>query len=500
MKRGQKFKPQHIVIQSIFDKIQTEEEVKAKVATTSPIMPSATSTSTETVTASSSTSSMFQDDEDESLFAPAREENEPQAKKQKLMPPPIIPLEIPFETSASLYEVTTDGSFVYDNLRISSDGIRHIPLTLDYNSQGNGLSQQMKMIEDQEEERSTVVVQTIEDNHIMEDEDQKTPPNNRNNASKKRKRIKLESPKQHVSFEDLEIIKGTIGRGASASVQICVNKKTGKWYAKKEIEIGEQIKPKVVLMEIKSLYQCEHDNVIQFFDGYFRQGRVHLLLEYMDKGSLDDVLKKVKKIPEHVLKLIAVQILNGLKYLHEERRIVHRDIKPGNVLINSSGKVKISDFGLIGYKSKQTNTISKNTKSFDSDREENESEFLSCQGTFLYFSPERFTGNSYSYDSDIWSFGVMMFELATGQFPFTHSNNFFDVLEEITRIQKQGIQYPDTLSEPLRAFLHCCLQVNPKQRADIAQLLDHEFLQDDPLSLTTEEDSMLEDFLKQNVH
>jgi serine/threonine protein kinase len=75
---------------------------------------------------------------------------------------------------------------------------------------------------------------------------------------------------------------------------------------------------------------------------------IHILLEYMDMGTLGDIMKKVEKIPEVILGLITVQVLKGMEYLHKKMKVIHRDIKPSNLLINSEGKVKIADFGVSG--------------------------------------------------------------------------------------------------------------------------------------------------------
>jgi serine/threonine protein kinase len=130
----------------------------------------------------------------------------------------------------------------------------------------------------------------------------------------------------------------------------------------------------------------------------------------MDGGSLADIICVYQKakieplIDERILAKVALQILCGLSYMHSNNQI-HRDIKPGNILTNIKGQVKISDFG-----------ISKELI----DKEDFSKTFI---GTRSYMSPERVEGENYSFVSDIWSFGLVMYELATAQFPYKQKSH-----------------------------------------------------------------------------
>ena len=117
----------------------------------------------------------------------------------------------------------------------------------------------------------------------------------------------------------------------------------------------------------------------------------------MDGGSLDLVLKKAKRLPEKIIGKVTIAVIKGLNYLREKHQIIHRDVKPSNILVNSRGEIKICDFGVSGQ------LIDSMANSF--------------VGTRSYMSPERLQGNHYTVQSDIWSLGLSLVELATGRYP-----------------------------------------------------------------------------------
>lgn len=135
-------------------------------------------------------------------------------------------------------------------------------------------------------------------------------------------------------------------------------------------------------------------------------------------GSLDNLLSITKKISGSLLSKIAKQVLKGLEFLHQHK-IIHRDVKPSNILINCKGEVKLCDFG--------TATYQKNCSPFGN--------FTSCKGTYLYMSPERLNGEEYGFNSDIFSLGITLAECALGRYPFQMTGKkmikfFFDFYRE----------------------------------------------------------------------
>lgn len=102
------------------------------------------------------------------------------------------------------------------------------------------------------------------------------------------------------------------------------------------MQSNEKVK-KQILLELKTLHECDCDNIVKSYGAFLKDGFVHIALEFMDAGSLADVVKEVGKVPEIILGMITLQILRGLDYLHKTMKVIHRDIKPSNILLNKKG-------------------------------------------------------------------------------------------------------------------------------------------------------------------
>lgn len=144
-----------------------------------------------------------------------------------------------------------------------------------------------------------------------------------------------------------------------------------------------------MVKELNTYHSIQCPYLVSFYGAFFDEGSTTFILEYMNRGSLQDVIDNVGPIDEMIIKRIAKQVLLGLKHMHDARQ-VHRDIKPANILLNRSGFAKITDFGIV--------------KELDPSQEAAQS-FV---GTHAYMSPERIKSQPYGYPSDIWSFGLTM--------------------------------------------------------------------------------------------
>ncbi|XP_071034738.1 dual specificity mitogen-activated protein kinase kinase 1 isoform X2 [Parasteatoda tepidariorum] len=197
--------------------------------------------------------------------------------------------------------------------------------------------------------------------------------------------------------EDLENL-GELGAGNGGVVTKNLHKPSGLIMARKLIHL--EVKPAIrnqIIRELKVLHECNSPHIVGFYGAFYSDGEINICMEYMDGGSLDLVLKKAGRIPEPILGKVTIAVLKGLNYLREKHQIMHRDVKPSNILVNSRGEIKICDFGVSGQ------LIDSMANSF--------------VGTRSYMSPERLQGTHYTVQSDIWSLGLSLVEMAIGRYP-----------------------------------------------------------------------------------
>uniref|UniRef100_A0A8C9NBY7 Dual specificity mitogen-activated protein kinase kinase 2 n=2 Tax=Passeriformes TaxID=9126 RepID=A0A8C9NBY7_SERCA len=198
--------------------------------------------------------------------------------------------------------------------------------------------------------------------------------------------------------DDFERI-SELGAGNGGVVTKVQHKPSGLIMARKLIHL--EIKPAIrnqIIRELQVLHECNSPYIVGFYGAFYSDGEISICMEHMDGGSLDQVLKEAKRIPEEILGKVSIAVLRGLAYLREKHQIMHRDVKPSNILVNSRGEIKLCDFGVSGQ------LIDSMANSF--------------VGTRSYMSvTERLQGTHYSVQSDIWSMGLSLVELSIGRYP-----------------------------------------------------------------------------------
>ncbi|XP_061526432.1 dual specificity mitogen-activated protein kinase kinase 5 isoform X3 [Phycodurus eques] len=190
--------------------------------------------------------------------------------------------------------------------------------------------------------------------------------------------------------------------------------------------------------------KCDSPYIITFFSAFFVENRISICTEFMDGGSLD----VYKRIPEHVLGRIAVAVVKGLTYLWS-LKILHRDVKPSNMLVNTRGQVKLCDFGV---STQLVNSIAK-----------------TYVGTNAYMAPERISGEQYGIHADVWSVGISFMELALGMFPYPQIQKNQGSLMPLQLLQCIVDEDPPVLpaeqfSETFVHFITQCMKRLPKER------------------------------------
>lgn len=255
--------------------------------------------------------------------------------------------------------------------------------------------------------------------------------------------------------EDMKVI-SELGFGNGGTVSKVMHLPTKTIMAKKVIKIEAKTEARRrILRELQIMHDCNNPYIVEFYGAYINDNDIHVCMEHMDCGSLDTILAKKGKLPLDVLGKITYNVVEGLTYLYDVHRIIHRDVKPSNVLVNSAGKIKICDFGVSG---ELINSIA-NT-------------FV---GTSTYMSPERIQGAAYSVKGDVWSLGLMLVELATGKFPF--GSGAMGVLDLLQLIVREPAPTLDSHAFPaLSAVVTQCLKKDPSERASLNDLLNSEFV------------------------
>ncbi|CAK7209271.1 MAP kinase kinase Wis1 [Sporothrix bragantina] len=253
---------------------------------------------------------------------------------------------------------------------------------------------------------------------------------------------------------------------SSASNGTVVGGTSGKVMAMKEIRLElDEAKFSTILKELVILHECVSPYIIDFYGAFFQEGAVYMCIEFMDGGSIDKLY--AGGIPENVLRKITYSTVMGLKTLKDDHNIIHRDVKPTNILANSEGQVKICDFGVSG------NLVASIAKTN-----------IGCQS---YMAPERISGGgiaqgganaegTYSVQSDIWSLGLTIIECAMGRYPYPPevSSTIFSQLSAI--VNGEPPDMPEGYSPTACDFVRSCLNKNPMKRYTYSMLLNHPWL------------------------
>ncbi|KAI0375277.1 Pkinase-domain-containing protein [Pilatotrama ljubarskyi] len=266
-----------------------------------------------------------------------------------------------------------------------------------------------------------------------------------------------------------------IGKGTYGRVYLALNATTGEMIAVKQVEIPRTASDKddsrqvsvveALKLESETLKDLDHPNIVQYLGFEETPTFLSIFLEYVPGGSIASCLRKYGRFDEEVTKSFTGQILSGLEYLHS-RGILHRDLKADNILVETSGVCKISDFGI----SKRTEDINMAAA------------YTSMQGTVFWMAPEVVNSKGKGYNSkiDIWSVGCVVFEMWTGQRPWLGQ----EAMAVLLRLYqtKQAPPVPDgiELSALADDFRLKCFAADPDERPTASELRRHPYLELQP--------------------
>lgn len=278
-----------------------------------------------------------------------------------------------------------------------------------------------------------------------------------------------------------------IGAGAFGSVYLAVNLDSGSLMAVKEIKFQElsglpnlysQIRDELSVMEM-----LHHPNVVEYYGIEVHRDKVYIFEEYCQGGSLASLLEHGRIEDESIIQLYTMQMLEGLAYLHS-KGIVHRDIKPDNILLDHRGVIKYVDFGASKILVKNR-TMQRSRRGDFGGSAAKAGGFggglgmNSLTGTPMYMSPEVIKNDHRGRHGamDVWSLGCVVLEFATGKKPWSNLDNEWAVMFHIgVATQHPPLPEPGQLSDLGINFIKQCLIIDAMRRPTAVELLDHPWM------------------------
>ena len=249
-----------------------------------------------------------------------------------------------------------------------------------------------------------------------------------------------------------------LGSGSYGRVYLIKHNKTNEEYALKVIDKKKLMQMygriDIIKNEINIHSKLSHENIMRLYNVYEDENSINLILEYAKNGNLYELLSQPenkKGLDEQRAFDYFIQVVNAVYYLHQNN-IIHRDIKPENILIGKKGLLKLCDFGWA-----KELTL------------ENRSTFC---GTVEYMAPEIFGSENYDFGVDIWSLGILLYEMVIGHSPFKAKN----MKSVILNIKSHDLTYEKPLSHECRNLIEKILNINPQKRLKIKDILDHPFV------------------------
>ncbi|XP_012626062.1 STE20-like serine/threonine-protein kinase isoform X1 [Microcebus murinus] len=277
-----------------------------------------------------------------------------------------------------------------------------------------------------------------------------------------KKKKQYEHVKRDLNPEEFWEIIGELGDGAFGKVYKAQNKETNVLAAAKVIDTKSEEELEDYMVEIDILASCDHPNIVKLLDAFYYENNLWILIEFCAGGAVDAVMLELERpLTESQIQVVCKQTLEALNYLHDNK-IIHRDLKAGNILFTLDGDIKLADFGV---SAKNTRTIQRRD---------------SFIGTPYWMAPEvvmceTSKDRPYDYKADVWSLGITLIEMAEIEPPH-HELNPMRVLLKIAKSEPPTLAQPSKWSSNFKDFLKKCLEKNVDARWNTSQLLQHPFV------------------------
>jgi serine/threonine-protein kinase len=252
-----------------------------------------------------------------------------------------------------------------------------------------------------------------------------------------------------ATLGERRLVRG-LGTGSFGSVYVG-HRRGNPYVALKVLHVEFTESPDVVMKFLKEAYATaglEHDNIVRFGDSGHEAGHWYIILEYFPSRSLRELMEDVGTLPVNDVLSIARQMMMALDYAHK-RKLLHRDIKPGNILVDETGRVKVVDFGLA--KRLVDSAFTSHTTT-------------GMQGTPLFMAPELINGGRATFRSDIYSCGATVYRALTGRHP-VEAKKLEDWLNLVkTQIPTPARELRADVPQPISDALDKSLAKSPDDR------------------------------------
>ncbi|KAF8392925.1 hypothetical protein HHK36_021165 [Tetracentron sinense] len=267
----------------------------------------------------------------------------------------------------------------------------------------------------------------------------------------------------------------TIGEGSFAKVKLAVNTINGLYVAIKIIDKQMVIKNKLMYQiqrEISTMKLLHHPNIVRIFEVIATKTKIYIVMEYISGGQLSDKMYYLKKLSEEEARKYFQQLIDAVDYCHV-RCVYHRDLKPENLLLDGKGNLKVSDFGLSTLRKARRSPetfyrLPAALRAMSLLRSEEISP-LSISCIFSVIANKGYDGAA----ADVWSCGVILFELLAGFIPFDDRN----LMNLYRKISRADYRCPEWFKERQRKLISRILDPIPRTRMTVTEILQDEWFQ-----------------------
>jgi serine/threonine protein kinase len=278
----------------------------------------------------------------------------------------------------------------------------------------------------------------------------------------------------NLKIKNYTIDNSRIGRGAFSIVYKGYNK-NNKIVAIKKIFLDKKKHIEIFIKEFKILRKLNHKNIIKVHDVIIEdKNTVYLVLDYFQKGDLSKFLNN-RALKEKFAQNYTIQLKDGMEYLYKQK-IIHRDLKPQNILVSDNNLLKICDFGFARYF-------------------ENDIMLGTICGSPLYMAPEIMNKKKYNSKVDLWSLGIIIYEMLYGYVPFTGSN----VIDLMKNIEKNNLEFDSNfnISNNCKLLISSLLKIDPKERIEWNNFFSNDWLNQNLIEI--DENKLLEIAINGNI-